>query len=232
MSPHRDMFVDYQDIRHERQYVRLGDKNKRILIHGRGTMCIEVGGRKIAYTESLHVSQLSAIPLSTRVHRRSASGCLFLADNSGCFLTYPTFHIEINNSDDCTIDCQTVPSGTQYFDFDSRRHVTQHSSSKAVRVCQHLAFRAMQHSRLSAVQKATSHIKNDNAPRADIDRPTIPVHSVPNSGASTIERINAFELKKYFGCRGLSDWATLEHTGSGIHMVQDKDAPTTRSRRK
>jgi hypothetical protein len=57
--------------------------------------------------------------------------------------------------------------------------------------------------------------------------PTVPVHSVPNSGASAVERINSFELKKYFGSRGLSDWTTLEHTGSGIHDIQDKDAPTT-----
>jgi hypothetical protein len=94
MCPHRNMFVDYQDIRHERQYVRLGDEKKRILIHSRGTMCIEVDGRKIAYAETLHIPQLSAILLLTRVHCRSASGCSFLADNSGCFLTYPNFTLK------------------------------------------------------------------------------------------------------------------------------------------
>jgi hypothetical protein len=55
--------------------------------------------------------------------------------------------------------------------------------------------------------------------------PTVPVHSVPNSGASAVERIHYFELNKYFGSRGLSDWTTLEHTGSGIHVIQDKDGP-------
>jgi hypothetical protein len=65
MCPYRDMFVDYQDIHLERQYVRLGDENKRILIHGRGTLCMEVDGRKLAYADTLHVPQLSAILLST-----------------------------------------------------------------------------------------------------------------------------------------------------------------------
>jgi hypothetical protein len=83
-------------------------------------------------------------------------------------------------------------------------------------------------SRLAALQKPTAHVKTSPHPPAassDCIFPTVPVHSVPNSGASEVERINSSELKKYFGCRGLSDWTTLEHTGSGIHVVQDKDAP-------
>jgi hypothetical protein len=50
---------------------------------------------------------------------------------------------------------------------------------------------------------------------------------VPNSGAKQIERINSSELKKYVGCRGLSDWSILEDTGTGLHVVKDSDAPPT-----
>jgi hypothetical protein len=148
-----------------------------------------------------------------------------VADGSGWFLTYPSFVIEVDDSSDCTIPCRNVSADTQVYDFDSRRHTTQHSSKEAVRVCQHLAFWVMHHSRLSALQKAQSHLKYTDPQIGNF--PTVPVHLIPNSGASPIERINAFELKKYFGCRGLSDWTTLEHTGQGLHVVQDKDAPTT-----
>jgi hypothetical protein len=225
MCPYRDMFMDYRDIRKERQYVRLGDENKRILIHGRGTMCVEVAGQTIANADTLHVPQLSAILLSTRVHHRAAPGCSFLADSSGCFLTYPNFQIEVDDTADCTISCTAMDPSIHTFDFDSRRYTTQHSSKDAVRVCQNLVFRAMQHSRLSALHKSKSHLSSEDP--CDSSFPTVPVHSVPNSGASVIEHINAFELRKHFGSRGMSDWTTLEHTGTGLHVVQDKDAPTT-----
>jgi hypothetical protein len=56
MGPHhRDMFVDYVDIQNENRYVRLGDESRPILIHGTGTLCLEVDGKRIAYAHSLYV---------------------------------------------------------------------------------------------------------------------------------------------------------------------------------
>jgi hypothetical protein len=158
MGPHRDMFIDYLDIQSENRYVRLGDKSRRILIHGTGTLCFEVAGKRVAYANSLYVPQLSAILLSSRVHRRAAEGCSFLADHSGCFLTYPTFEIEIDDTDDCTIDCLPIQDPSLAMDFDSRRHLTAHSSKEAVRVAQTLAFWAMTTARLAGVQKAAGHV--------------------------------------------------------------------------
>jgi hypothetical protein len=34
MSPHHDIFIDYVDLRQELRYVRLGDEDQHILIHG------------------------------------------------------------------------------------------------------------------------------------------------------------------------------------------------------
>jgi hypothetical protein len=69
MCPYRDMF---NDIQAERRYVRLGDENQRILIHGRCTMCLMVDGRTVAYANTYYVPQMSPILLSSRVHRRAA----------------------------------------------------------------------------------------------------------------------------------------------------------------
>jgi hypothetical protein len=226
MCPHADMFIDYQDIRHEDQYVRLGDENKRILVHGRGTMCFALAGKKITYADTLHVPELSAILLSTRVHRRSAQGCSFLADNSGCFLTYPHFQVEIEDDEDCTIECSSLPKQTHTFDFDSRLHVDHNTSAESVRRSHNLAFRTMHRGRLLNVQKSQAHLHDGKLTFDDSGTfPTMPVHAVPNSGSKLIEGINSSELKKYFGCRGLSDWSILEDTDTGLHVVKDSDAP-------
>jgi hypothetical protein len=143
MGSHRDMFVDYSDIWNDNRYVRLGDESRRILIHGTGTLCMEVDGHRVAYANALYVPQLSAILLSSRVHRRAAEGCSFVADHSGCFLTYPDFAIELNDTDDCTIACRPIRDYNQPFDFEARRHLSQHSSKEAVRTANALAFWAM-----------------------------------------------------------------------------------------
>jgi hypothetical protein len=237
MGPHRDMFVDYVDIQNENRYVRLGDESRRILIHGTGTLCLEVEGKRIAYANSLYVPQLSAILLSSRVHRRAAEGCSFLADHSGCFLTYPTFEIEIddtnNDTDDCTINCLPIQDPSLPMDFDSRRHLTAHSSKEAVRVARTLAFQAMTTATLTGVQKAAGHaanpmtstVRNKHCP--DEDFPTVPVYSVSNSGIGETERINTTELKRYFGCRKFANWSMLETTGTGIKVIKDREGPST-----
>jgi hypothetical protein len=154
MCPYEDMFIDYRDIRHQEQYVRLGDENKRILIHGRGTMCFELAGKKIAYADTLPVPELSAILLSTIVHRRSAQRCSFITDNSGCFLTYPHFQVEIEDDDDCTAECLPLPKDTRAFNFDSRLHIDCNSSADATRVSHNLAFCVMYRAGLLSVKKS------------------------------------------------------------------------------
>jgi hypothetical protein len=122
MGPHRDRFLDYSDIRSDNRYMRLGDGSRRILIHGTGTLCMEVDGHRVDYANALYVPQLSAILLSSRVHRRAAEGCSFVADHSGCFLTFPNFAIKIDDTQDCTIACRPIRDHSLPFDFDSRRH--------------------------------------------------------------------------------------------------------------
>jgi hypothetical protein len=55
MNPYRDMYLDYTDIQHMRQCVRLGDENKKIMIHGVGTMVLRVDGKTVAHENTLHV---------------------------------------------------------------------------------------------------------------------------------------------------------------------------------
>jgi hypothetical protein len=43
--------------------------------------------------------------LSVRSHRRRGQGCSFIADESGSFLTFPTFILDIDDSEDCVLPC-------------------------------------------------------------------------------------------------------------------------------
>jgi hypothetical protein len=232
MNPFRDMFIDYKDTRDHQRYVRLGDEDKRILIHGIGTMALSVNGKTIVYDEVLHVPQLTAILLSTRVHRRSADGCSFIADGSGCFLTYPKFVVEVNDEDDCTIDCQKVDDSIVDYDFDSRLHVDQNSSGDAVCRCHALTFTQMLRSRHEQARLVTTkdttpiHPESIQAKELSADGPRIPIYAVPNSGAAMVEQINSTELKRMFGCRKLKDWSILEQIGTGIRVLEDKEGPT------
>jgi hypothetical protein len=147
-------------------------------------------------------------PTASRVHRSAAEGCSFVADHSGCFLTYPDFTIEIDDTDNCTIACRPILDYTLPFDFDARRHMT---------------------SRLASIQKAADHMDKSmpGSPQDSTDFPTVPVYSVSNSGIGETERINTSELKRYFGCRKFANWKLLESTGTGITVIKDREGPST-----
>jgi hypothetical protein len=132
MAPYRDMFVEYTDLQGHGLVVRLGDEEKMIPIVGRGTLCINILGHHVAYADALHVPDLSVILLPSRVHRRITPGCSFIADHTGCFSTYPTFVIEVDDTDDCTIPCARI-SGDAKFEFDSRVFLTNSSSPSDTR---------------------------------------------------------------------------------------------------
>jgi hypothetical protein len=218
MAPHRDMFSEYVGLRGKGLVVHLGDEDKTIPIAGRGTLSIEMLGHKIAYANALHVPDLFVILLSSRVHRRITPGCSFVADHSGCFLTYPDFSINVDGREDCTIPCGTVPPGATYV-FDSRLYLSSHSSKSDVRRCLDLQLDHAHQARLVALRKSRSHMIESpelnagtlHMPIKDIpSSPTRPVYLVPDLGTKVTERVSSYDLKRMFGCRTLQDWRMLE----------------------
>jgi hypothetical protein len=69
---------------------------------GIGTQFFRIDGRIIRRRQVLHVPALKAPLISVRQHRRN-QGCSFIADNSGCYLTFPNFSITIDDSTDCLL---------------------------------------------------------------------------------------------------------------------------------
>jgi len=111
----RTTFPTYKQCSHS--FVILADKSKTACL-GIGTITIILGGKEIVLHDVLHVPNLRSPLLSVRCFRR-LKGCSFISDNSGCFLTFPTFFLPVDDSSDCIIKRNLVktPSSPS---FDSR----------------------------------------------------------------------------------------------------------------
>jgi hypothetical protein len=61
--------------------------------------------------------------LSTRIHRRRGQGCAFIKDSTGCFLTFSSFIIPIDDTLECLVPCSTAPP-TPTFDYNETNTLT------------------------------------------------------------------------------------------------------------
>jgi hypothetical protein len=99
MFPTRETFLTYKPCSHS--FVILADKSKTACL-GIGTITIMLVGREIVLHDVLHVPSLRS-PLISAHCFCSLKGCSFLSDNSGCYLTSPTFFLTVDDSSDCII---------------------------------------------------------------------------------------------------------------------------------
>ena len=108
MFTDKSLFQSYKPC--SQSFVILADKS-RTACHGVGTVCLSLGGKTIILHDVLHVPNLWCPLLTVRCFRR-LKGCSFLSDNSGCFLTFPTFFLVVDDSSDCIIQGQRPVSYT------------------------------------------------------------------------------------------------------------------------
>jgi len=115
MFPDRSTFISYKPCLHS--FVILANKSKTACL-GTGTVQLLLGGQSIILHDVLHVPNLRYPLVSVRCFRR-LKGCSFLSDSSGCFLTFPTFFLPVDDSSDCIIKGQKLHKPIQPV-FDSR----------------------------------------------------------------------------------------------------------------
>ncbi len=115
MMPQKDTFITYKDC--PNAYVILADKSK-VPCLGTGTIQITLLDKNVILRDVLHVPSLCS-PLLSIWYFCRLSGCSFIADNTGIFLTFPTFFLPVDDSSDCIIPGSTLLS-TSNLDFDSR----------------------------------------------------------------------------------------------------------------
>ena len=119
MVPMRQAFLTYTPL--TACYVIITN-SQRIPCAGHGTVILTLRDKTVKLCNVFHVPDIEMPLLSVRSHRGRGQGCSFLADGSGCFLTFPTFILDIDDEDDCVIPCSlaTLSAKPDYSE------VTQH----------------------------------------------------------------------------------------------------------
>ncbi|MGH3054873.1 MAG: hypothetical protein ACRDL7_07830, partial [Gaiellaceae bacterium] len=113
MIPDQSAFVSY--IPSEGAAVTLADKS-RVSCRGHGRAVISLDGHIIMLSDCLHVPDLRAPLYSVRQHRR-LPGCAFIADHRQCLLTFPSFFVTIDDSDDCVIPYRLIGTTSTAIEF-------------------------------------------------------------------------------------------------------------------
>ena len=98
------------------QFVTLAD-NSRIRIAGRGTIAVEMGGKRIVIRDVYHVPDLRLPLFSLRVHRR-VLGCGYHSNNDGVSCFFPTFQVDVDDEVDTYVTCRSIgPSNNKRYDY-------------------------------------------------------------------------------------------------------------------
>ena len=119
----RDNFLSYQDLTGSGKYVALADDSK-VPIMGIGTIQITLAGQIVRLNNVYHVPSLDCSLFAIRIHRRRGIGCSFLADHSGCFLSFPGFTLEIEDSTDVSLPAY------QHSDHSAKPDYSDHRSTQ------------------------------------------------------------------------------------------------------
>lgn len=115
----------------------LADKSK-VPYLGIGCVSMILGDKKVMFHDVLHVLSLWCSLLSVWCYQWF-KGCSFLGDNSGCFLSFPTFFLPVDDSSDCIIRGKFLPDNN-VIDFDS------HLVGSVLAVSDNTHFRNSRHS--------------------------------------------------------------------------------------
>jgi hypothetical protein len=220
----RDWFIEYTDISARQEYVIVAD-DTRVPIMGVGSVRFNLGGHEVLLRRVYHVPGLNGSLLSIRTHRRRGAGCIFLADQDGCHLTFPSFVLDIDDTHDVLIECGPSTGGPLEYE-------QPHSSIK--RRLEHDRNRALR----SHIQCCRSRL-NTTAPhllrplpvnaKTDLDdtlEAVLPTHYVPETSCAAESRYSTAELHRLFGCRKF-DYGILPYLGDGLHVTTDREPPLT-----
>ena len=121
MCPIKEFFEDYVPYT-DNSHITVADR-RRIKAVGSGTLRIILGGHPVRLRNCLHVPDLDMFLLSVHIHQRRGQGCAFIADPTGCFLTFPSFIIPIDYTLECLVPCSAAPP-TATFDHDDTNTLT------------------------------------------------------------------------------------------------------------
>jgi hypothetical protein len=238
MDPRRQVFTDY--IKLTGCFVLVAN-NVKIPCLGRGSVSITLGDRPLLLRNVLHVPDLDMPLLSCNVHCRRGQGCSFVADAKGCFLTFPTFFLKINDTHECALPCGIGPrdSPCDYEDApDTRR--SQDASNPPYLAAKHAigAFLSLPTGKCCRVSRtstpatdpalistnpAVSPRKSQPATTRAREPPPVLPCKTPESSAPSTKRYTPHDLHRLFVGRKLPNLKILAELGTGIEVKDSTD---------
>jgi hypothetical protein len=219
LFPNRSYFIDYNAISDAGHYVVVANES-HIPIHGIGTVRCQIDGHEVLIRKVYHVPLLNSPLFSICTHRRRGAGCSLVADDSGCWLTLPSFIMKIDDSDDFLLPI--APSNpTAPLEY-SKPLLIQHTLTAARRAATTKTISC----RRSRVAIAASHLLPAQSPEKRAELPIIPTNYIPESASAKRHRHSSYDLHRHFGCRKLN-YDILPHLGTGLHVTQTKEPPLT-----
>ncbi len=212
LFPDRRYFVDYKDISDAGHYVVVAD-DSHVPIHGIGTVRCQLAGHEVLLRKVYHVPLLNSPLFSIRTHRRRGAGCSLIADDTGCWLTFPSFIMPIDDSDDFLLPITpSDPAAPLEY---SEPMSTRHNLAAARRAATTKAISC----RRSRVPAEASHLLPAITQPSDVKPlPIIPTSYVPESATAKIHRHSSYDLHRHFGCRKLN-YEVLPPPCTGLHAV-------------
>jgi hypothetical protein len=227
-------YVPYTDNHH----ITVADRC-RIKVAGSGTLGIILGGHPVRLRNCLHAPDLDMFLLSTRIHRHRGQGCACIADLTGCFLTFSSFIIPIDNTLECLVPCSIAPHMAT-FDHDKTNTLTypeapvinRRSAKRAFYCCTwHHKGSARLVTRAFDYENLVPELLPDPVPKvipipflpSSIDTtnipPTVRTSELFLCSAPVSIRYSPQELHVLLGNRTLPDYSILEAVGTGIKVV-------------
>jgi hypothetical protein len=238
MDPCRQVFTDY--IKLTDCYVLVAN-NVKIPCLGRGSVSITLGDRPLLLRNILHVPALDMPLLSCCVHCRRGQGCSFVADTKGCFLTFPTFFLKIEDTHEYALPCEIGPRDGPYDYEDAPNTRRSRDASNPPYLAAKRAIGAL----LSLPTGKRCHVSRTSTPatdpalistipavsprkpqpatsRAREPPPVLPCKT-PKSSAPSTKRYTPHDLHRLFGGRKLLGFKILAELGTGIKVKDSTD---------
>ena len=217
----RHLFDDATYVPLVDQYVEMGD-GSRVPIVGCGTVNVCLGGHTVRLADCLHVPTLDVHLLSIRVHRRRGAGCSFIADDDGMYLTFPSFVLHVDDTEDALLSATACPDSTgppEYSD--------DHGSVRYGNM--HCVLRRMQTRSMTHSQPLSSPAEGDpdESPEEVPAEPVLPSCYTADTGSRATRRYTPFALHRLFGNRNLKEYSLLGDVGSGISVTLAQEPTAT-----
>jgi transposase InsO family protein len=180
----------------------------------------QTDGHEVLIRKVYSVPLFNSPLFSIRTHWRRGAGSSIVADDSGCWLTLPSFIMKIDDFDDFLLPI--APSDpTAPLEY-SKPLSIRHTLTAARRAATTKTISC----RRSRVPTAASHLLPVQSPEKRAELPIIPTNYVPESASAKQHCHSSYDLHRHFGCRKLN-YDILPHLGTGLHVTQTKEPPLT-----